>query len=419
MNSVWTPLHVALGLSGPSPLAIDLIQQAVSSQVSETGTLEWKSALPGTDQQAREEAVKDLAAMANSGGGLIVYGLAEDQGRAASLTPVDISESTQRRLLQIAGSAQPPVLGIVPVPLPLPEGSEQGVLVLIVPGSAHAPHLVLRGEKFRVPYRDGARVAYMSESQLERAYQERRQRREGSERQLVEQEEDFLARVDREKAPWLIAVAIPEVPLTQPTRLGKQDVTAILNAALKSTQAWVDQSSVVIRSLADPSLRVMPGLQRWIVPTFISGNWTDMSRHAHAEIHQNGSVSLGACTDEFIVAPRTWDDRHPVEAELVEQFVLEFVTLLAVMAEYRGVPGTYDLRIRFGRQDDLPLVLLDSSPSGSRTDHVRGIAVRRFTPVMSSVTPLPGSVESVAASLSLDVLHQFGVDSLGRLPKPE
>ena len=65
---MFTPIHRALGLE-PGNISIDLLVKAVERSVEETGDLDWKrvaydSRRPGWD----EEAAKDIAAMANSGG---------------------------------------------------------------------------------------------------------------------------------------------------------------------------------------------------------------------------------------------------------------------------------------------------------------------------------------------------------------
>lgn len=72
---MFTPIHRALGLEAGNA-SIDLIQQAIDHGVEETSDLDWKQAVynsrkPNWD----EEAAKDIAAMANSGGGWIVFGI--------------------------------------------------------------------------------------------------------------------------------------------------------------------------------------------------------------------------------------------------------------------------------------------------------------------------------------------------------
>ena len=95
---MFTPIHRALGLEAGNA-TIDLIQEAVDHGVEETADLDWKQAVydsrkPNWD----EEAAKDIAAMANSGGGWIVFGVKESGGTnaACEITPIGWSAPSNR-----------------------------------------------------------------------------------------------------------------------------------------------------------------------------------------------------------------------------------------------------------------------------------------------------------------------------------
>lgn len=77
----FTALHRAVG-SAPSDLTDELLQQAVDAGVVETTDLDWKKELPSPQSLGRSDFPKDIAAMANVGGGVIVYGVSE-QDKAA------------------------------------------------------------------------------------------------------------------------------------------------------------------------------------------------------------------------------------------------------------------------------------------------------------------------------------------------
>lgn len=112
---MFTPIHQSLGLE-PGELSIELIERAVEGKVQETASLDWKGELydsrkPGWD----DEAAKDIAAMANSGGGWLVFGVAEDKetGAASAFKPISWNANEHQRILRIAYSRiGPPVLGL-------------------------------------------------------------------------------------------------------------------------------------------------------------------------------------------------------------------------------------------------------------------------------------------------------------------
>jgi hypothetical protein len=74
----FTALHRALGVS-PGPLTVELLEAAVRGRVVETNDLDWKAELPPAKGLPQTDFPKDVAAMANSGGGVIVFGVRESQ----------------------------------------------------------------------------------------------------------------------------------------------------------------------------------------------------------------------------------------------------------------------------------------------------------------------------------------------------
>ena len=84
----WTPIHLALG-APRGALTFELIERAVAAQVPESESLEWK-ALLRTDENARQELAKDLAALANTAGGVLVIGVGEE------------GHGTEKRLVVVA-----------------------------------------------------------------------------------------------------------------------------------------------------------------------------------------------------------------------------------------------------------------------------------------------------------------------------
>jgi hypothetical protein len=97
---LWSRVHAQLG-EAPTELTFAMLEAAVGQGVAEAEDLDWKARLPGREDGELDEFAKDMAAMANTSGGLIVYGVGEERGtgRANSLTKVDAAEGTQRRRL--------------------------------------------------------------------------------------------------------------------------------------------------------------------------------------------------------------------------------------------------------------------------------------------------------------------------------
>ncbi|PVC76952.1 ATP-binding protein [Streptomyces sp. CS131] len=116
---------------------------------------------------------KDISAMANTRGGLLIYGVANDH----SIVGIDWEKADLRQYAQWVRNHVHPYLPDL-VMFRLTDGATT-LLVVDVPASEMAPHLVHgRSDKdkeqqaFTVPYRDRDHTAWMAEHQIERAYRD-------------------------------------------------------------------------------------------------------------------------------------------------------------------------------------------------------------------------------------------------------
>lgn len=155
-----TPIHRALGL-GPTPLSWALFERAVSERVKEAADLDWKRTTYPEGGKWPFEAVKDLAAMANSGGGWIVFGIADKDDRADEITGVNWSSVHEQRLLQVAvDQIFPPLGGLQFFDVPSPDGA-QTIAVMKVPAHGGSHHFVCPSVRtYKVPYRNGAHTEF-------------------------------------------------------------------------------------------------------------------------------------------------------------------------------------------------------------------------------------------------------------------
>lgn len=109
--------HTAAPRSRARTLAYSMIQAAVDQRVMENGDLDWKEELPNSrNPRASEEFAKEVAAMVNGWGGMIVFRIAENRESSAAERIVLIeawSDASERKLRSWAYSLiQPPVHGL-------------------------------------------------------------------------------------------------------------------------------------------------------------------------------------------------------------------------------------------------------------------------------------------------------------------
>ncbi|TFW15894.1 helix-turn-helix domain-containing protein, partial [Pseudomonas putida] len=124
-------------------------------QFSESETVDFKRALPGRDEKSKVELAKDVAAMANTGGGDLVFGImeTEDGGQAGGITAItgESSDEAQRRILQTLESRiEPRVQGLTLWTVQVADGY---VLVMRIPPSWNGPHCVKTDTQRRFTFR--------------------------------------------------------------------------------------------------------------------------------------------------------------------------------------------------------------------------------------------------------------------------
>jgi hypothetical protein len=124
------------------------IQQYIDNEVEESTTLEYKAAdalakSPGK----KKEIAKDVSAMANTAGGIIIYGVSEHQNLPEDITPIDRTQFSREWLDQvITHNIRPLIEGFTIHPVDIEPGYV--VYVVEIPQSTTA-HQVTAGEDYR------------------------------------------------------------------------------------------------------------------------------------------------------------------------------------------------------------------------------------------------------------------------------
>lgn len=111
------------------------ILELVGASVGESLTMEYKrSAALSRDQRQMTEVTKDVSAMANSAGGTLIYGIAEDPTtKQLSLDPVDSSVCNRERLENLASQIHPRIVGLRIFPVQVGASAGRVVYVLEIP----------------------------------------------------------------------------------------------------------------------------------------------------------------------------------------------------------------------------------------------------------------------------------------------
>ena len=260
MAVTFTSLHRALGAK-PGPLADAMIDQAVAGHVAESSDLDWKRSLPPAKGLATTDFPKDVAAMANSGGGMIVYGVSDDDGAAGARFDAVLSERHETALRQAAATAiSPPIIGLRITRLG--EGPPRAVVVE-VSASVQSPHVVNEAHKFGVPARNGPDTVWLKEPDIARMYRSRFETERESADALRGLYDDQMS-VGSGTYPQLVGVVRPRQFSSSHARRSREGADAVRR------RGWAATGALVLDGAPNASIRILltnplkRGLRRWV-----------------------------------------------------------------------------------------------------------------------------------------------------------
>ncbi|MGY4928564.1 AlbA family DNA-binding domain-containing protein [Streptomyces sp. 900105755] len=183
--------------------------------------LDYKGPHYSADQAGRAELAKDVAALANGTGGVLVLGLAEDRQTSVprAETPVELTDGKLRQIRQAVASNLRPTPRIELFTKPDQPGSNQGILLIAVPRSLDAPHAIVDQIRLAYPRRNGSTTTWLTEAEIATSYRRRFE-------QLTERR-DRIVRIDHDAEdtakrlgggdglddhPLLMVSLVPDVP---------------------------------------------------------------------------------------------------------------------------------------------------------------------------------------------------------------
>lgn len=413
----WTPLHALLGEVG-NELSFEMIERAVAEGIEEQSNLDWKSALPLTaaDTPGRQaqgmELAKDIAAMANSGGGMIVYGVKEHDGMtsaAGKVQPVGpIGELELRNIRQVANSLiYPPVTGLDLIRLAPGENVDQGVLVALINPSADVPHLLHQKgnhEWFQAPWRDGAETRRMTERQLSDAYRQREQGRKQQEQDFEKLYDDMAKSIgvlEGISGPrWIIGIAQPLQPRLDERRLSATSARRFLEASRRYFKPDGLSPLVEVQNI---DARI--GLRRFIFSsTRVQGPSAVSSR---VEVHGNGALAI-AFTRGGLLGAKEHETEH-VPTEDIERTAKDLTALILQAVESGSVLSDYLVRVGVESKTQV-FRRPDPSLRGHYQPYDESQRVKNHQPVDAVIVTQYGREQLLesAAELLTDLMEQVG-----------
>lgn len=315
-------------------LDLAYIRQIVDAQIPEGQELEYKRDLPKRDQQQAQtrtdpmdEFAKDVAAMANASGGVLVYGLGEDsKTHKPVLHPIvdEDYDQASRRLHAVLDSYVEPRLFVQFEEIQVPGGY---VLAVRVPASLAGPHWYGEPKKAgrrRFSVRRGTVVSDYTYSELRAAFD-----RNAS---ATARARDWVAdRVAAIKAgrtwqpmahgPIAILHLVPMVSYYQET--GSVDLQRALQSAIKMPRPWRNGFT---HDINFDGLIIYPGQ--------VTSGSADVALMGYTQLFRNGTIEVVMFT-RAVMAP----ERKLITPARVGETVHDGIMLGALMINELGKEG--------------------------------------------------------------------------------
>ncbi len=276
-------------------LSVADLQRAVGNKLQESFDLEFKEALFLPTDAGKHELAEDVAAMANTRGGLVVLGIKDANGRAEALKPVPLSEVEDRRMRSVIADLVFPQPDWDVHQIANPESAASGFYALVIRPSALKPHGVFINRKnLRYPVRNQAGKRFLSEVEVSDAYRDRFRQAQEDVNRLQEVQDEGCLPLNPVNQVWATVALVPVLRGRMPISRAKVEQ---LRQKIWTGANNVYQSSWAVLTL-NPAVEVTTGLQRLVLIQQRDADGKPI--RAYAELRSDGSGFFGfeLTTDE-------------------------------------------------------------------------------------------------------------------------
>lgn len=118
------------------------LQRLITNKIAEGKDVDYKRDLPGTNDEAKKEFLRDVVSFANTAGGHLLFGIIENNAVPIELSGIDptITEQEILRLEEIVRTGLEPRVQISVEAISLASG--KSIIALHIPSSWQAPHRI-------------------------------------------------------------------------------------------------------------------------------------------------------------------------------------------------------------------------------------------------------------------------------------
>jgi Divergent AAA domain. len=411
---MFTPIHRALGLE-PGDLTLELIEKAIESGLEETADFDMKRVVPNLkEDKSKQEIAKDIAAMANSGGGWIIYGVGEGASDiAGSIHPCEWTATEEQQMLNIAYTKiDPPVVGLEFNKISCGENSDKKLVLMHIPDSVDAPHFA-RAEKnnFSAPRRNGPHTNPMTYRDIERGFRERFQRGAEQEKTLQDYFEQAAEALNPEQGVFLAIAAVPVTPKISAAPVSEETMYQYANQMLNPGFLYNFERTMHEIGFP-PNPEVKKGYRRWLVRTNVNSK-----AQYRKYFCDDGSMLVSYQLGHIKRGNKLFHDeskKNHCLSKHIEFVIADFMSLLRSYSQGHKVYGTYRIRAGLVGSSDSPITIRTMSNFNEVLEESYSEPIKRFQPVSTFIDPL-APIEDILpplCTLALDIVNQGGIQNL-------
>ena len=390
----------------------DVVEAAAGGLLDESHWVDLKQELPAGKRTHNTELAQDLASLAVDGG-LLVVGIEDHDSRAGKVRGVELAKLADR-VDQVARDKVRPSLVVRSHEVPDPDRPGQGCLLVHIPPSAEAPHMV-----DYVYYGRGDRAnARLGDEQVRAIIEDRSRGRTDVTAELRRMADDDPIPADERQLGHLYLLAQPETAAEEALVefLARSDAAGVIQELLKSIVG--DRGSGTTEFSPDLHLLLdrVPRAEGLALTSYSAEEGPRREQTVlELVIREDGGVRLtcGRGTDAFPRMGFPSSDRPPMA--VIAMLVLGLAHSVAALAgrladAYAAYQGQWRLGIRMDRlRGAVPLDLLQGHPLHrprnpySRDDYERVAS--------ASTEELVNAPHAVAERLVAPLLCGLGVAS--------
>jgi len=170
------------------------LQRLIDDQVQERDTIEYKSAMYDHSDEDKREMLKDITSMANHRGGYLIIGIEEDEeGIPIKLVGIKSGNHVERITDSCLDNVDKRIISLEVEDVPLGSGGE--VIMVAIPESMNAPHMITFKGLNQFWKRHGRQKERMTVDEIGEAFEKRLSNLNRLDRFLLSRKAEILERI--------------------------------------------------------------------------------------------------------------------------------------------------------------------------------------------------------------------------------